>query len=51
MTLAGLKASKPARSAKCCAQKVASAQARHAHELLGKGGVTGKIVLVANGAL
>jgi NADPH:quinone reductase len=26
------------------------AEARHAHELLGKGGVTGKIVLVANGS-
>jgi NADPH:quinone reductase-like Zn-dependent oxidoreductase len=26
------------------------AQARHAHELLGKGGVTGKIVLVPNGS-
>ncbi|HJZ68598.1 MAG TPA: zinc-binding dehydrogenase [Blastocatellia bacterium] len=26
------------------------AEARHAHELLGNGGVTGKIVLVRNGA-
>jgi NADPH2:quinone reductase len=26
------------------------AEARHAHELLGKGGVTGKIVLVSNGS-
>jgi NADPH2:quinone reductase len=25
------------------------AEARHAHEMLGKGGVTGKIVLVLNG--
>jgi NADPH:quinone reductase-like Zn-dependent oxidoreductase len=27
-----------------------AAEARHAHELLGKGGVTGKIVLVLNGS-
>jgi hypothetical protein len=26
------------------------AEARHAHELLGQGGVTGKIVLVPNGS-
>jgi NADPH:quinone reductase len=31
------------------AQRFPLAEARHAHELLGKGGVTGKIVLVANG--
>jgi NADPH2:quinone reductase len=31
------------------AQRFPLAQARHAHELLGKGGVTGKIVLVRNG--
>jgi NADPH2:quinone reductase len=30
------------------AQRIPLAEARHAHELLGKGGVTGKIVLVAN---
>jgi NADPH:quinone reductase-like Zn-dependent oxidoreductase len=30
------------------AQRVPLAEARHAHELLGKGGVTGKIVLVPN---
>jgi NADPH:quinone reductase-like Zn-dependent oxidoreductase len=32
------------------AQRFPLAQARHAHELLGKGGVTGKIVLVRNGS-
>jgi NADPH2:quinone reductase len=32
------------------AQRFALGQARQAHELLGKGGVTGKIVLVADGA-
>jgi NADPH2:quinone reductase len=32
------------------AQRLPLAEARHAHELLGKGGVTGKIVLVLNGA-
>jgi NADPH2:quinone reductase len=32
------------------AQRFPLAEARHAHELLGKGGVTGKIVLVLNGA-
>ena len=32
------------------AQRLPLAQARHAHELLGKGGVTGKIVLVPNGS-
>jgi NADPH2:quinone reductase len=31
------------------AQRVPLAEARRAHELLGKGGVTGKIVLVCNG--
>jgi NADPH:quinone reductase-like Zn-dependent oxidoreductase len=31
------------------AQRFPLAEARHAHELLGKGGVTGKIVLVRNG--
>jgi NADPH:quinone reductase len=31
------------------AQRFPLAEARHAHELLGKGGVTGKIVLVCNG--
>jgi NADPH:quinone reductase len=31
------------------AQRFPLAEARHAHELLGKGGVTGKIVLVPNG--
>ena len=31
------------------AQRLPLAEARHAHELLGKGGVTGKIVLVLNG--
>jgi NADPH2:quinone reductase len=31
------------------AQRCPLAEARHAHELLGKGGVTGKIVLVSNG--
>jgi len=30
------------------AQRFALAEARHAHELLGNGGVTGKIVLVRN---
>jgi NADPH:quinone reductase-like Zn-dependent oxidoreductase len=32
------------------AQRFPLAEARHAHELLGKGGVTGKIVLVPNGS-
>ena len=32
------------------AQRMPLAEARHAHELLGKGGVTGKIVLVRNGS-
>lgn len=32
------------------AQRFPLAEARHAHELLGKGGVTGKIVLVSNGS-
>jgi len=32
------------------AQRFPLAEARHAHELLGKGGVTGKIVLVFNGS-
>ena len=32
------------------AQRLPLAEARHAHELLGKGGVTGKIVLVCAGA-
>ena len=32
------------------AQRLPLAEARQAHELLGKGGVTGKIVLVANGS-
>jgi NADPH:quinone reductase-like Zn-dependent oxidoreductase len=32
------------------AQRFPLAEARRAHELLGKGGVTGKIVLVCNGA-
>ena len=32
------------------AQRFPLAEARHAHELLGKGGVTGKIVLVVNGS-
>jgi NADPH2:quinone reductase len=32
------------------AQRMPLAEARHAHELLGKGGVTGKIVLVPNGS-
>ena len=32
------------------AQRFPLAEARHAHELLGKGGVTGKIVLVLNTA-
>ena len=32
------------------AQRLPLAEARHAHELLGKGGVTGKIVLMCNGA-
>ena len=32
------------------AQRFPLAEARHAHELLGKGGVTGKIVLMCNGA-
>jgi NADPH2:quinone reductase len=31
------------------AQRFPLTEARHAHELLGKGGVTGKIVLVLNG--
>jgi NADPH:quinone reductase-like Zn-dependent oxidoreductase len=31
------------------AQRFPLAEARHAHEVLGKGGVTGKIVLVCNG--
>ena len=31
------------------ARRFPLAEARHAHELLGKGGVTGKIVLVVNG--
>ena len=33
------------------AQRFPLAEARHAHELLGKGGVTGKIVLVRNGSV
>jgi NADPH2:quinone reductase len=33
------------------AQRFPLAEARHAHKLLGKGGVTGKIVLVNNGSL
>jgi NADPH2:quinone reductase len=32
------------------AQRFPLAEARHAHELLGKGGVTGKFVLVRNGS-
>jgi NADPH:quinone reductase-like Zn-dependent oxidoreductase len=32
------------------AQRFPLGEARRAHELLGKGGVTGKIVLVCNGA-
>ena len=32
------------------AQRFPLAEARHAHEILGKGGVIGKIVLVRNGA-
>jgi NADPH:quinone reductase-like Zn-dependent oxidoreductase len=32
------------------AQRLPLAETRHAHELLGKGGVTGKIVLVPNGS-
>jgi NADPH2:quinone reductase len=32
------------------AQRLPLAEARHAHELLGQGGVTGKIVLVPNGS-
>ena len=32
------------------AQRWPLAEARHAHELLGQGGVTGKIVLVVNGS-
>jgi NADPH:quinone reductase len=32
------------------AQRFPLAEARHAHELLGKGGVTGKIVLVLDGS-
>jgi NADPH:quinone reductase-like Zn-dependent oxidoreductase len=32
------------------AQRFPLAEARQAHELLGKGGVTGKIVLVTNGS-
>jgi NADPH2:quinone reductase len=31
------------------AQRFPLAEARHAHEVLGKGGVTGKIVLMRNG--
>jgi len=31
------------------AQRFPLAEARHAHELLGKGGVTGKLVLISNG--
>ena len=33
------------------AQRFPLPEARHAHELLGKGGVTGKLVLVLNGSL
>jgi NADPH2:quinone reductase len=33
------------------AQRIPLVEARHAHELLGKGGVTGKIVLVPNGSV
>jgi NADPH2:quinone reductase len=32
------------------AQRLPLAEARHAHELLGEGGVTGKIILVCNGS-
>jgi NADPH2:quinone reductase len=32
------------------AQRFPLAEARHAHEVLGQGGVTGKIVLVPNGS-
>lgn len=32
------------------AQRFPLSEARHAHELLGQGGVTGKLVLVSNGA-
>ena len=32
------------------AQRLPLAEARHAHEVLGGGGVTGKIVLVCNGS-
>jgi NADPH2:quinone reductase len=32
------------------AQRIPLAEARHAQELLGDGGVTGKIVLVRNGS-
>jgi NADPH2:quinone reductase len=32
------------------AQRLPLAEARHAHELLGEGGVTGKLVLVCNGS-
>ena len=32
------------------AQRCPLAEARHAHEVLGEGGVTGKIVLVRNGS-
>jgi NADPH2:quinone reductase len=32
------------------ARRFPLAEAKHAHELLGKGGVTGKIVLVLNGS-
>ena len=32
------------------ARRLRLAEARHAHELLGQGGVTGKIVLVPNGS-
>jgi NADPH:quinone reductase len=32
------------------AQRLPLVEARHAHELLGEGGVTGKIVLVGNGS-
>jgi NADPH:quinone reductase-like Zn-dependent oxidoreductase len=33
------------------ARRFPLAEARHAHELLGKGGVTGRIVLVRNASL
>jgi NADPH2:quinone reductase len=32
------------------AQRLPLAEARHAHEVLGEGGVTGKIVLMCNGS-